>query len=185
METGSIVLLTLVDYNAIAAWSALGAAVVALVGVCVIVLTLIAENRRSRFLLSVDLILKLSERFHSADFKRSRRAAARSLKDNTFVDFDDVLDFFELVGMLTKRKALDDEMVWATLFYWINNYWHTSNSYVNLIRQHDDTVWEYFCELRERMIQIEMRKRGSVAVGEVSSTELEKFVREELSLSPE
>src|SRR5260370_21201647 len=136
-------LLLFVDYNAVAAWSGLAAAVAALLGVGVIVFTMMAENRRARFLLSADLIFRLSEGFDGADIRRARRAAVESVKENGPGDFDDVLDFFELVGMLTRRRALDEEMVWATFYYWINNYWHISQNHISTVRRDngDNTVW--------------------------------------------
>jgi hypothetical protein len=62
------------DYTAIAAWAAMLAAIAA-------VFTLYFESKRSRFSLGMDLLLKLDERYYTAEMRRLRRSAAKSLLD--------------------------------------------------------------------------------------------------------
>jgi hypothetical protein len=48
--------------------------------------TLAEQNERSRLNLEVDLLIKLADRFESPHFVSRRRAAAKYLIDNAFVD---------------------------------------------------------------------------------------------------
>lgn len=107
------------------------------------------------------------------------------MKENGPGDFDEVRDFVELVGMLTKRKLLDEERVWAIFYYWINNYWHISQNHISSVRHNngDNTVWEDFSDLHGRVVNIDNRRRGlSSSVCVISP---EDFSQEERSLSIE
>jgi len=76
----------------------------------------------SRFSLGVDLTLRLDERFESPEFQKKRCAAAHAIKRQPGSDIEDVLDFFESIGLLTRRGALDEEFVYSTFFYWLHGY---------------------------------------------------------------
>ena len=89
-----------VDYNAVIAWATL-------IGVVVAIWAVIAENKRSRFALGVDLIMKLDDRFNSDKMRKSRRSAAISLLNGTNNDATEVLDFFETIGYFIRRGAID------------------------------------------------------------------------------
>ncbi len=140
------------NYNAIAAWSAVIASLVAMIA-------LLLEQRAYRFSLSIDLILKMDERFDSSQMRRTRQAAAKALLNQRYDKAEDVLDFFETLGMLAKRKALNDEMVWATFFYWLNNYWWAAKEHIWILQKEDKTVYSYIGDFRKRMLIIEIKKR--------------------------
>lgn len=141
-----------VDFNALAAWAAVVAALAAVVA-------LWTESRRSRFALGVDLILKLDERFNSEEMRRARRAAAKSLLDKTHTEADEVLDFFEMIGFLARRGALDEKMIWETFFYWIYRYWHCAKEYIERQREGDPTLWANAAHLYKRVVAIEKCER--------------------------
>src|SRR5205085_13528 len=110
-------------------------------GLIITIVALIAESKRSRFSLSVDLIMTLDERFNSDLIRKARRAAAKSINDKTYNEVDDVLDFFETVGMLTRRHALDEQLVWSTFSYWFYFYWYSTKEYIHETQKGNPTIW--------------------------------------------
>ena len=121
------------------------------------------ESRRHRFAQSIELILKFDERFSSGEFMKQRDAAAKCLKAKAYKnpaeqgakDADVVLDFFETVGYLLRRGALDERMVWHTFWHWIMGYYQAAEEYISQTRKADPTVWEDFIHLHQRMEVIE------------------------------
>src|SRR3989442_5807241 len=89
-----------------------------LLAVIVAIIVAVCESRRHRFAQGVDLILRLDDRFSSEEWLTRRDAAAKSLgnktyktsTDKTSQDADDVLDFFETIGYLLSRGAVDEKM---------------------------------------------------------------------------
>src|SRR6266404_781939 len=122
-----------------------------------------AESRRHRFAQSVELILKFDDQFNSLEFLKYRDAAAKCLKaqayktaaDKCSKDADAVLDFFETVGYLLRRGALDEQMVWHTFWHWIMGYYQAAAEYITEARKKDSALWQDFVELHRRMEAIE------------------------------
>ena len=103
----------MLDYSALAAWAAVVAAAVAVYAIW-------AESRRSRFALGIDLFLRLEADFRNDRMLTARRVASKALRSENPSDADDVLDFFEMIGLLVRRGALDKHVVWHNFFYWIH-----------------------------------------------------------------
>jgi len=141
-----------IDYTALAAWSAVIAALASVVA-------LWSESRQSRYALGIDLLLKLDERFDSGGMRKARRAAAQSMLDKNYAHCDLVLNFFGTVGLLTQRGALDERMVWQTFFYWIHGYWLSAQEYIAQEKQNDATAWSSFAFLHKRLVAIEKKER--------------------------
>ena len=170
--------------NVILPWVPLAGVAVSLLGVIIALINLSSQIRRSKFSQSVDLLLKFEDRFfNSAQMKGARRAAANSLLNGGDSSIEDVLDFFETVGMLVRRHALDNEMVWNTFFYWLHCYWSAANDYISKERQEDPTMWEEFSYLHKCMVNVEKRKtRCSDADLLHSKESLNEFLNEESKL---
>lgn len=101
------------DYNMIAALGSVVAAIIAIWAV-------IQENNRSRLALSVDIVLKLDERFNSTEMMKARKITAESIKNfhkNTCKDEGNVLEFFSTIGILLRKRVLDEEVLWRMFFY--------------------------------------------------------------------
>jgi hypothetical protein len=161
------------DWNAIAALAGLAAAIVAIVA-------LFLQSRQTAFAIAVDLLLKMDERFDSPEMLRRRQCAARGLLNGSEDNVRDVLNYFELVGLLMRRKALDRAMVWHDLSYWITQYADAARDYINAERHKDPNLWTELLWLDAQMLDIERshRPRGSIKY-------LEKrvdFLRKEASL---
>lgn len=145
-------LISTIDYNAAAALAAVAAALAA-------VIALILEGRRSRFALGVDLIMRLVDQFDSAEFRKRRMKAAKAIKEKTFEDADDVFDFFETIGMFTRRGALDKKVVWSTYAHWVYHYWHAAASdYIKIERKKSPTTWQDFEYLYKVILAVDQRE---------------------------
>ena len=114
--------------------------------------------------------------------RRARKVAATSIKEKIYTEVDDVFDFFETLGMLVKRGALDEQMVWSSFSYWILNYWWAAREHISKKRQEDRTVWSYFAWLYKRMTVIEQREGRSFSSLMPSEDALSEFYEYELML---
>ena len=166
----------MLDYNALAAWAAVAASAIAVYAIWI-------ESRRSRFALGIDLFLKLDERFGDNRMLVARRAAAMALSSENKADADDVLDFFEMVGLLVRRGALDEYVVWHNFFYWIHRYYLSAKDHIDTIQSEDPTIWADLTQLYSRLASIEKKERQcSVSQLQLTEEELTEFLNEEMSL---
>lgn len=165
------------DYNAIIAWAAVAATLIALI-------TMLVESRRSRFSIGVDFILKLDSDFNSRDFKEIRKKAAIALSSRDLSkagnEIDSIIDFFEGVAFYTKRGALDKETVWHFFFTYMYRFWHLSKDHLDKERKTDQTLWADYIKLYCQLFEIEKkecRRLGSNI--DLTSEDLQKFLKEE------
>jgi hypothetical protein len=168
-----------IDYNAITAWAAMLAAIAA-------VLTLYFENKRSRFSVGIDLLLKLDERYDTVGMRRLRRSAAKSLlAKSASGDVDEVLDFFEMIGFLVQGGALDKKMVWHNFFHSVSGYWNSAKEYIQQEQERlkDPTVWRELDFLYKSVTTIEKRERKCLDSDLLLSKDsIEKFLQEEAEI---
>lgn len=88
--------------------------------------TVWVQNTSTRTTLSVDLIFRLNEEFDSPRMKDYRReAAAGLLKGEMRSQLNSVMDFFDGVGLLLRRKAIHEDILFenfgqAPLCYWFS-----------------------------------------------------------------
>jgi hypothetical protein len=165
-----------INYNAVASWSALAAAIVAIVG-------MILEGRRKRFSLGVDLILKLNEQFDSEQFRERRRRAAKGIREEKFAEAEEVFDFFDTVGMFTRRGALDKKIVWSVYSHWVYFYWQASKNYISKTTKESPAVWLDFKYLFGAMLKVERRESKKNSFQEEPKKEdVLRFLEEEEKL---
>jgi hypothetical protein len=62
-----------------------------------------------------------------------------------------VANFFEMVGVFTRRRVLDTEMVWSTLSYYAVLYFAALRQRITDERRHDRTLYTDFEWLYEQM----------------------------------
>lgn len=164
---------TLEGLKALAPWVAIG----------VTIIVLIVQIIRSRFAQSVDLILKLEQRFFgSEDMTEARKRAAEALRSSPSSpssDIEDVLDFFDTLGLLVRRKALDKEMVWHTFYHWIHRYWLLSNAYITEKQKIKPTLWEDLTDLEKQIVSMERKRSKSNADIDLSEDDLKEFLNDE------
>ena len=165
--------------NVIVALSGALAAIAALVVAAVTCLQL----KHSRFALGVDLILKLEASFDSPDMKTARSLAAKALKDggNT-ADVEPVLDFFETVGVLLRRRAIDQELAWDSFSYWVLRYAVLAREQIQFRRkdESDETYYQEFEFLVKRLTQTEIDRRRLKSQPFFPTELLASFLEEEI-----
>jgi len=110
------------------------------------------QNERARLSLEVDMLLKFFERFQGKGLSLSetRRSAAKHIKDNFFekdndlleVDHlnkagEDVLNFFELMGLLVRAESIDERLVQEMFSFRLVRYWELCKPAVQRAREED------------------------------------------------
>ncbi len=174
------------DYNMISA-------IMAVISSLIAIYAIVHEFRRSRFSFGMDLLFKITDQFNHPDFTLKRIAAAKfllKLKDKTDYykwicpDLDEILDFFQIVGSLTRRGALDKNIVWEYYSYWVNNYYVASEQYIKLCQQefpqtYEDIVWlhKLFIKLENKEYKFTKRKYS-----DPSPAALKQFLIDESNL---
>lgn len=145
------------------------------------------------------------ERWDSPEFRRRRRALANQILlnsiqflSNPILDeeipdsfsrlIQDVIDFFEDIGLSLKKGNLDEEVVWHGLSEAIICYWCICFSYVQTIRGKensdgaDESYYKNFQFLYDRMVYYSIKNKSNYAYNE---NELRTFLSEERSLNTE
>jgi len=165
------------DYNALSAWAAVTASLIAIIA-------LIIESRRTRFQVGVDIFLKFNDRFFENEaMKIVRRKAANGILTGKNEEVDDVLDFFEEIGLLLKRKAIDEKFVWHSFYHWVHRYYFLTKSYVDTVRKDDDTIWEDFVWLHDRISNYEKKRRNcSDQDLDLEESDLKEFLQDEMNV---
>jgi hypothetical protein len=120
------------------------------------------QARRARYTLSIDLVLKLSDRFDSPEMRATRVRAAQALlraptEGNTAVD--DVLNFFEELGFLVDRRAVDAEAAWEFFYYWVARYYHATLEYLQTMEAEQPAEAEAYRHFHRLYGQLEPIER--------------------------
>jgi hypothetical protein len=168
-----------VNIDSIVALSGAMAAVAALIVAVVTCLQL----KHSRFALGVNIILKLEATFDAPEMSAARSLAATALKaDPNTADIEPVLDFFETIGVLLRRRAIDEELVWSSFSYWVLRYAALARDQIHARRkaEADDTYYEEFDFLVKQMTALEVKKRRLKAPPFFSTASLAGFLNEEM-----
>jgi hypothetical protein len=160
------------------------ALLITLCGVVVAIIALWSQILRSAFSMSVQLTIKLDEQFNSDSFRILRSKGAKGILKNQYNDAEEVFDFFETVGLLVRRHALDKEMVWCTFSHWIFNYWLVSSQYILSQQKDDPTVWAEFKQLHDVVMKVQKKKSG-LPYSELVLTpeDIKQFLKDEVSCS--
>ena len=162
------------------------AATAAWLAAIVAIATLIIEDRRARTLLRIDLLFRFEDQFNSERFRKVRSAAASAVSRNAkdYRDVDEVIDFFETMGLMAHNGALDLEMVWNNFYVYIDGWWCSIAGYVREAQDDDEFTWEYFVELWQRLTEIEKKKTGNQAAALTwSYDEIKGFLDDEHNLA--
>lgn len=152
------------------------------------------QLRLQRILYSADTLMKLHERFES--MAEQRRDFSRILlkKYDSGVRMliklsnDDVIVFFETMGLLTHKKTLDKNMVWNEFCWEIVRYYgaltYPENQIERLRKEtNDSTLYDNFIWLNSEMLKIDSRRRKKT-IREVTPNEedVDQFLKEESTL---
>ncbi len=180
------------DPNVITAWTTIYGVFIALLALIVSIITLICQTRLSVRQSRVEFLLKVTDDFDSDRMQEARASAAQTIlksQDGEKVDMsevDDVLDFFETVALLVRRKALIEEFVWHSFSYWMRRYFFLCKDYILTVQKKPDerSRWEDIVWLNPRLLRIEKEKnRCSDNDMKLTKEDLNNFLRDEAILS--
>jgi hypothetical protein len=143
--------------------------------------TLTEQNERARLNLEFDLLTKMADRFESSHFRSRRRAAARYLLDNAFVEDEkvemepftraaaDVGGIFEDLGYLLRLGVLRAESVWNRFGMVTQVYWPLCKPAIEKLREE----WSYpalfteFERLSRLMAELDRERGGAAPTREI------------------
>jgi hypothetical protein len=93
------------------------------------------QNKQARELNSASSVMALRERFDAPSIRRARKLLATRLINNQHEDITnlEVGAFFELVGTLTHRKVLEEDLIWEAFGTWISGYYWALRNPVDTI----------------------------------------------------
>jgi len=174
------------DWFNIAIWSLVGTWVL-VVGTLILMLWQTLQNQK---LNSANAVMNLRERFDSSRMRASRRHVSERLLKGAHQDISnlEVITFFELVGTLTHRKVLEDDLVWEAFGGWVTSYYWSLRNPVDMIGQlrtamTDPLVFHEFEWLNERVRGIDRHRLGpSADAGLDRAAEAERFLTRETKL---
>lgn len=164
----------------------------ALVATWVVVVGILAvwvwQSRQSRRIESARALLELRDRFDGPKMRAARRALAHDLLDRSITEVTtvDVPVFFELIGALTHRGALDEPLVWSVFGGWVTNYYYAlrhPTDYLGRSREAfgDPSLFSEFEWLNHRMLRADARHRAA-ATSARASEEAREILRHEVAL---
>jgi hypothetical protein len=180
------------DPNVIIAEATVCGVLIAILGLIASIMTLIVQTRLALRQSRVELLLKVNDDFDADQMQEARATAAKTILKSRagdkvdMSDVDDVLDFFETVALLVRRKALIEEFVWHSFLYWMRRYFLLCKDYIDTIQKKPDerSRWEDMVWLYPRLLRIEKEKNNcSDADLKLSQEDLDNFLKEEVSLT--
>jgi len=139
------------------------------------------ETQRRLFTTGLDTLWRYEAQWNSDAMFEARSAAAAALLDGRPTRaIDEVLDFFDQLGLLLNRGALDEEMV-GYQFYWpLANYWLASQDYVGQVRRSAPHLWEHLETVMGRLLAVEARRRHLTTADAVpTTTQMREFLSTE------
>jgi len=151
------------------------------------------QSKDTHFSLGVQLLREYEKQFDSEEMKRDRAALAKeylkirpgTLLDEKFEGITDPIDFFEAVGILLKRRALDIELVESYFSYWFKRYWQIVEEDVKKFRNrhNDDSFWEHCDYLHKQLIKFgsEHPEHRELLEEHFGESEMLRFLKEEAS----
>ncbi len=149
-----------IDWPSVAFWTALSTWALA-TGT---LLFLYLQTRQAQILNGANAVMALRDKFDSTRLRSVRRHIAERLLKQAHGDIAsiEVVTFFELIGTLTHRKILDEDLVWEAFGSWITSYWWALRHPVDWVGQirtdlSDPLVFHEFEWLNERVIQLDRR----------------------------
>src|SRR5215212_1186711 len=147
------------------------------------------QNERARLTLEYDMMSRLIDRHLNPDWLSRRRAAAKYLLDNAFVDgamvelerlntpLMEMCDFFEELGEMERHGVVRTESVWGRFGAGAQRYWLVCKPAIEKMREEreDPALLEEFERLVGVMANLD-RERG---IGALKPERVRKLLEEE------
>jgi hypothetical protein len=93
------------------------------------------QNKQARELNSASSVMALRERFDSPALRKARRHLSRRLLSEKHDDVTnlEVGAYFELIGTLTHRRVLEEDLIWEAFGTWISGYYYALRHPVDVL----------------------------------------------------
>jgi hypothetical protein len=122
------------------------------------------QTRQAQILNSANAVMDLRDKFDATRMRSVRRHISERLLKQAHEDIAslEVVTFFELVGTLTHRRILDEDLVWEAFGTWITAYWYGLRhplDWIGRIRTDlgDPLVFHEFEWLNDRILTLDTR----------------------------
>jgi len=160
-------------------------------GVIVALIFHIKNLKHARLSNSAKMVLDLVDLFDSAEWLGHRsRFAKMLLQDRSSIDpsgDSPVLEFFEELAYMTKRRVLDVGMVWNSFSWVIEHYYPAVTSTPNLLEKarldsRSTTLYRELVWLYGELCTVCAREEGSVTYMPPSEKDIQRFLEDETNL---
>jgi hypothetical protein len=141
----------------------------------------------------IRLYLDMRERWDGDRMERHRVALAAifmntSVRDDEFFKQlnEAVPNFFEDLGSMLRHDLLDEQLIYDLFSHYVNGWYAVYKHYVLWLRERkkDDSLFEDFKSLYERMIDLEAKSRAIPRNQvELNDADVREFLAEELLVS--
>ncbi len=170
-------------YTAITAWAGLITALIACYAIWV-------DGKRSRFSQGLDILLKFSNEFNSDSMKAARRQVAltclkktKKLNDVQKANLEsEILNHFQTVGLLLRKKILDPELTWSEYSYWVRYYSRLSRGTIDSFREEDPTAWEDVDWMMKQFSKLDKKYKIYSNKEDEDQKEVDEFLQSESEL---
>jgi hypothetical protein len=108
-------------------------------------------------------LLRFIEQFEHAPMAGYRKVVAEQrTKGVTYpAEAQEILNFFETIGLLVRRGYLDVDDVWSSFSYWMFNVYADFRDDIEQEQKDDDHYYQDFCALIELLRKIEKEADGN------------------------
>ena len=140
------------------------------------------QERRARFATGLDAILRLDGLWCSERIKEARVLTAGQIlaKEKPSKAIEDVLDFFDTLGLFVRKEGISVELAWSFFYYWLDGYATVARDYINGYRRKEPTVWEDLVWLHDQVRSFEQQRTKCTEEDlNLTPEEIEEFLREE------
>lgn len=123
--------------NDIVTWATVIGGFATAISVLVTLLAIWHDGHEARFSLNTELLLRLYEQFDSDHMRVERKNAASALLEiiekgeaprYKLNSLEQMLNYFELLGLLLKRGAIDKKSAKTMFSFWLRRYWQAAFS---------------------------------------------------------
>ena len=147
-------------------WAELVAFVATIIGAPIAVWAIRAQSRSSQVTDSFDNLWKFKDDWESKEMHTSRVVVANGVLSHALPAVEDdvgaVLDFFETMGLLVHKGAIDLDVAWNRFAVWAIHYWLLLHPWLDEARRHrkDQTLWAEFERLQKELLETEKKQRN-------------------------
>jgi hypothetical protein len=153
-----------VSVESVALWVGVFAGVATVAGAAIAIVAILIQMKVARFSTGIDTLWRLQDQWDSREMRCARVAVAQGLSNNSLPTVEhgqvnDVVNFFEFIGLLVRKGAVDLDGAWNNFSDWALPYWEELSGWIDEHRYGDATVWENYGLLQVQLLAVEANRR--------------------------